>query len=53
VVFDPEQGGVYHLLNLVILMKQNISQESAGYEAVTANLTTKLLSFYVGLSQST
>src|SRR5690606_28992110 len=53
-VFDPEQGGAYFLFNLV-----NYPQEIhnlagvAGYETVTATLTEILMSYYIGLYQST
>ncbi|MDA0196095.1 MAG: sulfatase-like hydrolase/transferase [Bacteroidetes bacterium] len=53
-VFDPEEGGTYYLFNLINDPKElNNLAGVAGYEAITADLTKKLLSFYIGLDQST
>jgi len=53
-VFDPEEGGTYYLFNLINDPKElNNLAGVAGYESITADLTKKLLSFYIGLNQST
>lgn len=53
-VFDPEQGGTYYLFNLINDPQElNNLAGVAGYEMITAELTKKLLSFYIGLDQST
>ena len=52
-VFDPEEGGTYYLFNLINDPNElNNLAGVAGYESVTANLTARLLSFYVELDQS-
>lgn len=53
-VFDPEQGGVCYLFNLINDTKeQNNLAGVSGYEAVTAELTAQLLSKYITSFQST
>lgn len=53
-VYDPEQGGAYYLFNLVNDPNEiNNLTGVSGYESITADLTSKLLSFYIGLDQST
>lgn len=53
-VFDPEQGGVCYLFNLINDAKeQNNLAGVSGYEAITAELTEKLLSKYITTFQST
>jgi arylsulfatase A-like enzyme len=53
-VFDPEEGGAYYLFNLISDPKElNNLAGVAGYESVTADLTKKLLSFYIKMYQST
>ncbi len=52
-VFDPEEGGTYYLFNLINDPNElNNLAGVAGYESVTTNLTSRLLSFYVELDQS-
>lgn len=53
-VFDPEQGGVCYLFNLINDPKeQNNLAGVNGYESVTAELTAQLLSKYISVFQST
>jgi choline-sulfatase len=53
-VFDPEQGGVSYLFNLVSDPKEmNNLAGVSGYEAISAELTTQLLSRYITMVQST
>ena len=53
-VFDPEQDGVSYLYNLVSDPKEmNNLAGVSGYEAITAELTTQLLSRYITMVQST
>ena len=53
-VFDPEQGGVQYLFNLVIDPKeQNNLAGVAGYENVTLDLIQRLLAHRIRLTQYT
>lgn len=53
-VFDPEQGGVCYLFNLISDTKEtNNLAGVSGYETITAELTAKLLSRYISMTQST
>lgn len=53
-VFDPEQGGVVCLFNLIRDPGEldNLAGV-AGYEGITASLTSELLSYYISLHQYT
>ena len=53
-VFDPEQGGTCNLYNLISdpLEINNLTGVS-GYENITAELTSQLLSRYISSFQST
>ena len=53
-VFDPEQGGTAYLFNLANdpMELENLAGV-AGYEEVSADLTSQLLSHYISLNQFT
>lgn len=53
-VFDPEEGGTTYLFNLAIdpMESENLAGV-AGYEDITADLTSQLLSHYISLNQFT